>query len=54
MRKLIGFFLAFLIIISLCGCAKADLEGTWEHCGYHDLGPVISSLSPMFSSPASM
>ena len=41
MRKLIGFFLAFVIIISLCGCAKADLEGTWEHCGCHDRDAIM-------------
>ena len=43
MRKRAGFFLTFLIIISLCGCSRQALEGTWEYDGFYD-GEAIMEM----------
>ena len=43
MRKLIGVFLTFLIIVSLCGCSRRALEGTWEYDGFYD-GEAITEM----------
>ena len=36
MKRLAGFFLAVLILGSLCGCSAQTLDGTWEHSGFYD------------------
>ena len=41
MRKLVCFFLTFLIIISLCGCSRRALEGTWEYSGFYDSEAIM-------------
>ena len=43
MRKLLGFFLTFLILASLCGCSsqKDALEGTWTHEGFYDSEAIM-------------
>ena len=43
MRKIMGFFLAFLMLAGLCGCSsqKAALEGTWTHEGFYDSEAIM-------------
>ena len=43
MRKLLCFFLAVLILASLCGCSSRALDGTWEYRGFYD-GEAIMEL----------